>query len=74
MKIADIFKQYIWITDTLNRTGGLSLQELNERWIRTEMSGGQPMPRSTFNRHKQDIEEMFGICIESSAREATSII
>ena len=64
MKIADIFKQYIWITDTLNRTGGLSLQELNERWVRTEMSGGQPMPRTTFNRHKQAIEEMFGICIE----------
>ena len=64
MKIADIFKQYIWITDTLYRTGGLSLQELNERWIRTEMSGGLPMPRTTFNRHKKEIEEMFGICIE----------
>lgn len=64
MKIADIFKQYIWITETLYRTGGLSLQELNERWVKTEMSGGIPIPRTTFNRHKEDIESMFGICIE----------
>ena len=64
MKIADIFKQYIWITETLYRTGGLTLQELNERWIKTDMSGGLPIPRTTFNRHKEDIESMFGICIE----------
>ena len=64
MKIADIFKQYIWITETLYRTGGLSFQELNERWIKTDMSGGLPIPRTTFNRHKEDIESMFGICIE----------
>ena len=64
MKIADIFKQYIWITETLYRTRGLSFQELNERWIKTEMSGGIPIPRTTFNRHKEDIEEMFGISIE----------
>ena len=64
MKIADIFKQYIWITDTLYRTGGLSFQELNERWMKTQISGGLPIPRTTFNRHKEDIEEMFGIHIE----------
>ena len=64
MKIADIFKQYIWITDTLYRTGGLTFQELNERWMKTEMSRGLPIPRTTFIRHKEDIENMFGICIE----------
>ena len=28
------------------------------------MSGGLPIPRTTFIRHKEDIENMFGICIE----------
>ena len=64
MKIAEIFKKYIWITDTLYRTGGLTFQELNERWIKTDMSDGLPMPRTTFIRHKEEIENMFGICIE----------
>lgn len=64
MKIAEIFKQYIWIADTIYRSKGISFQELNERWVRTDMSGGIPMSRTTFNRHKEDIEAMFGICIE----------
>ena len=64
MKASEIFKQYIWLTDTIYRSGGISLQELNERWVRTEMSGGVPMTRMTFNRHKMAIEEIFGLCIE----------
>ena len=64
MKASEIFKQYIWLTDTIYRSGGISLQELNERWVRTEMSGGLPMTRMTFNRHKMAIEEIFGLCIE----------
>ena len=64
MKASEIFKQYIWLTDTIYRSGGISLQELNDRWIRTEMSGGVPMTRMTFNRHKMAIEEIFGLCIE----------
>jgi len=54
----------MWQTDTIYRSGGISLQELNERWVRTEMSGGLPMTRMTFNRHKMAIEEIFGLCIE----------
>ena len=64
MKASEIFKQYIWLTDTIYRSGGISLQELNERWVRTEMSGGVPMTRMTFNRHKNAIEEIFCINIE----------
>lgn len=64
MKASEIFKQYIWLTDTIYRSGGISLKELNDRWIRTEMSGGLPMTRATFNRHKEAIEEIFDLCIE----------
>ena len=64
MKASDIFKQYIWLTDTIYRAGSISLQDLNERWVRTEMSGGMPMSRFSFNRHRIAIEEIFGLCIE----------
>ena len=39
MKAAEIFKQYIWLTETIRRAGSITLHELNERWVRTEMSG-----------------------------------
>lgn len=64
MKASNIFKQYIWLTDTIYRAGKISLQELNERWMKTEMSGGLPMSRITFNRHRVAIEEIFDLCIE----------
>lgn len=64
MKASEIFKQYIWLTDTIYRSGGISLQELNKRWVKTEMSDGIPMSRATFNRHKVAIEEIFDLCID----------
>ena len=64
MKASELFKQYIWLVDIINRTGGLSLQELNERWIRTALSGGKPMARTSFNRNREAIEELFHVSIE----------
>ena len=64
MKAPDLFKLYMWLIDIIYRSKGISLQELNERWEKTDISEGVPMTRSTFNRYKDAIEEMFGICIE----------
>lgn len=63
MKAAEIFKQYIWLTDTILRAGRITLNEINERWVQTDMSGGLPMSRTTFNRHRVAIEDMFDLCI-----------
>ena len=63
MKSPEIFKHYIWMTNTIRHAGRITLNELNERWIKTEMSGGLSMPRTTFNRHRKAIEDIFDICI-----------
>ena len=64
MKSSDIFKEYVWLIDIIYRSRGISLKELNKHWVRTEMSGGIPMSRLFFNRHRNAIENMFGINIE----------
>ena len=63
MKAYGIYKQYLWLADTIRRARHITLSELNERWTRTEMSQGQPLSRSTFNRHREAIEDMFELCI-----------
>lgn len=63
MKSYELFKKYIWLINTIHRAGRISLQEINSKWIRSDMSGGENMSRTTFNRHKSAIEEMFGILI-----------
>lgn len=64
MKASLLFKQYVWLVDTIHRAGRITLREINERWLRTEMSEGIPYSRTTFRRHRQEVEDMFGIIID----------
>ena len=67
MRLPDKFREYIWLVNTISYHRSISLNELNELWVQTEMSGGLPMARNTFLRHKDAIEQMFGIYIECDA-------
>ena len=69
MTTLNLFKQYIWLVQTIYRARAITLTEINERWIRTEMSGGVEMARATFNRHKDAIEDIFGIIIDCDRRD-----
>lgn len=64
MRIRELFRQYIWLVKTIYKARRITLEEINNEWVRTEMSGGVEMARSTFNRHRDAIEDMFGIYIE----------
>ncbi len=55
MKTPTLFKEYIWLVNTIRKAGRITLAEINERWALTEMSGGLPLARTTFNRHKDAI-------------------
>ena len=63
MKASALFKQYVWMVDTIRRAKRITLAELNDRWQNTVLSEGQPLSRSTFNRHRAAIEEIFDIVI-----------
>ena len=64
MKTYTKFKEYIWLVNTIRKARRITLAEINERWLETEMSDGAPMARATFNRHKDAIEDIFGIYID----------
>jgi len=67
MKASSLFKQYVWIVETLRRTRRISLSDLSDRWAHTEFSEGAPLSRTTFNRHRSAIEDIFGITISCDA-------
>ena len=64
MKPAQIFHQYIWIINTLRSYNGLTINELNRKWIDDGVADGNPLQRSSFNRHRDAILDMFGIIID----------
>ncbi len=69
MTTPSLFKEYIWLVNTIYEAGRISLSEINVRWLRTEMSGGVELARSTFNRHKDAIEDIFDIIIDCDRQD-----
>lgn len=63
MRHKELFKTYVWLVETIFRHGPLTLDEIGERWLDSSISGGQQLPRTSFNRYRTDIEDVFGIKI-----------
>lgn len=63
MKASSLFKKYVWMVDTIRRAKRITLAELNDRWLHTYLSEGVPLSRTTFNRHRAEVEEIFGVTI-----------
>ena len=61
MKPARIFQQYIWIVNALRKHKRLTLKELSDKWVDDEVADGNPMPRSSFNKYRDGIFDMFGL-------------
>lgn len=69
MKTHLVFRQYVWLLETLRRYKRLRLEEINELWLKNDLSEGVPMARSSFNYHRKNIEEMFDINIECDTKD-----
>ncbi len=57
----DLLQRYIWLIDTIHRHGRISRRKLDELWMRSQFSGGRPMPRRTFYNYRQAVEELFNV-------------
>ena len=60
--------QLVWLISTIRKSGGITLRELSRKWVEDDLADGNPLARSTFNRHRDEIFEMFGLvmsCDES---------
>lgn len=69
MKIPTIFKEYIWLIETIHQAGKITFAEINEKWRKREESGGVELARTTFNRHRDAILDMFGVIIDCDRKD-----
>lgn len=65
------FKEYIWLVNIIHQAKRITFAEINKRWLKTEMSGGMEMARTTFYRHKCAIEDIFGIYIDCDKKNGS---
>lgn len=61
--VTELLNKYIWLVNTFVRAGerGLSLDDICRRW---ESRFGSSYSRRTFNNHRMNVEEIFGIRID----------
>lgn len=65
----DLFDKYIWLVDTIHRAGRITLDGINDRWLRSKFSEGDRIPLRTFHNWRKAIEQVFDIIIECDRRD-----
>jgi hypothetical protein len=61
----DLFNRYIWLVDTIySSRGGITFEEINEKWMRSSLTKGDPLVKKTFHNQRKEIEDLFDINIE----------
>ena len=60
----NLINRYVWLVDTINRYGRITLKDLNNIWLQSEISEGKPLARRTFFHYRDGVEEMFDINIQ----------
>ena len=64
----ELFSRYVLLLETIHRAGKITFEEINARWLRSELSGGETLSLRTFHHHRDAIEELFDINIECIKR------
>ena len=66
------FKSYIWLLETLQSRGPLTLAQIRELWQRSSVNEfGNDLPARTFSNHIASIGDIFGIDIVCDRRDNT---
>lgn len=62
MDSKNLFEVYKWLVDTIRRSGRISFKDLSYMWQQRYINNGS-LPRSTFNRYREAVFDLFGIDI-----------
>ncbi|MGM9802841.1 MAG: WYL domain-containing protein [Muribaculaceae bacterium] len=59
-----LIKKYIWLIDTIQRHGPITLKDIASLWKAHEISGGNRLPRRSFLNYRNGAEEVFGVSVK----------
>ena len=69
MPTTNLYRAYNWLIETVRNAGRITFEELSSRWAESELGGGVPLSRTTFNRHRDAILNLCGVIIECDKRD-----
>lgn len=60
----NLLNKYVWLVETIYKAKRITFEEINERWLVSEISEGVELALRTFHKWRIAVEEMFGLIIE----------
>lgn len=63
------YREFIWLIETIKRARRITFAELSQKWAESDFGDGIPLSRTTFNRHRDAVLDMFGIIIDCDRRD-----
>lgn len=61
----NILSKYVWLVETIYKSGRITFDELNEKWLANEdLSEGVELLQRTFHKWRIACEEVFGLIID----------
>ena len=64
----NLMNKYVWLVETIYKARRITFEEINERWIRSEISEGLELPLRTFNKWGIAIGELLGLIIKCESK------
>ena len=61
---SNLINKYVWLVETIYKATRITYEDINEKWIRSEISEGLELPLRIFHKWRIAVEEMFGLIIE----------
>ena len=62
--VGNLLHKYLWLVDTIYRSDGITFEQLNARWLKSDLSEGLELPKRTFHKWRVAVEELFGLIID----------
>ena len=61
----NLLNKYVWLVETIYKAKKISFEEINRRWLDSDISDGETLSIRTFHKWRVAIEELFGLIIEN---------
>lgn len=69
---AKLFKRYVWLINTIIQSGSITYEAISAKWEHSALNDKRtPLPKRTFIRHKEEVNELLGIDIIFRKRDNT---
>lgn len=68
MTSQNLLGEFTWLINTIRDAGQITFAELQHKWLDSKVGNGRELQRSTFNRHRDAIRELYNINIDCDLR------